>query len=77
MREGEGGILECGGLKLFAIVARSEFSLNALHFEEELTDEQVLDLRRLNETFEQRERRALIETAKKWVNGDTKDDRAM
>ena len=77
VREGEGGILECGNLKVFGVVARSEFSLNALRFDKEISDEKVLEMRRFYENFEVRERRQLIETARKWVNGDTKDERAM
>jgi len=77
VREGEGGILECGKLKVFGIVARSEFSLNAVQFETEISDEQVLSIRRYHENFEARERRKLIETARKWATGETRDDRAM
>lgn len=77
VREGEGGFLECGKLKVFAIVTRSEFSLNALHFDEEISDEDVLDIRSYYETFEERERRKLIETARQWVNGESDDERAI
>ncbi len=77
VREGEGGILECGPLKVFAIVARSDYSINALEFEEPLSEQEVLDIRRYYEDFEERERRQLIDTARKWVNGDSKDDRAI
>lgn len=77
LRVGEGAMLRCGVIDDFAIVTRSEFGLNALQFEEPLTDSQVLEIRHLHENFEERERRALIETARKWVNGDTDDDRAM
>lgn len=77
MREGEGAILRCGVINRFAIITRSEFGLNALQFDEPLTDEAVLDIRRYHENFEERERRALIETARKWVTGDTSDDRPI
>lgn len=77
MREGEGAILKCGVIDHFAIVTRSEFGLNALEFEEPMSDAQVIEIRHHNENFEERERRALIETARKWVNGDTGDDRAI
>lgn len=77
VREGEGGFLYCGKLSAFAIVTRSEFSLNALQFDEEISDEEVLDIRSYYETFEERERRQLIETARKWVNGDSDDERAI
>ncbi|WP_146107747.1 PilZ domain-containing protein [Porphyrobacter sp. HT-58-2] len=75
MREGEGAILRCGIINNFAIITRSEFGLNALEFDEPLTDEIVLEIRRYHETFEEREKRALIETARKWVTGDNSDER--
>ena len=77
LREGEGAILRCGVIDHFAVVTRSEFGLNALQFDEPLTDAQVIDIRHYHENFEERERRALIETARKWVNGETDDDRAI
>lgn len=77
MREGEGAILRCGLINHFAIVTRSEFGLNALAFDEPLTDAIVLEVRRYHENFEEREKRALIETARKWVTGDTSDDRPI
>jgi len=77
MREGEGGILRCGIINQFAIVTRTDFGLNALEFDEPLTDAIVLETRRDHETFEEREKRALIETARKWVTGDTGDERAI
>lgn len=77
MREGEGAILRCGLVNHFAIVTRSEFGLYALAFDEPLTDAIVLEVRRYFENFEEREKRALIETARKWVTGDTSDDRPI
>ena len=77
MREGEGAILRCGIINHFAIVTRTEFGLNALQFDEPLADAVVLETRRYHENFEEREKRALIETARKWVTGDTRDDRAI
>jgi hypothetical protein len=76
MRVGEGAILRCGLIDHFAIVTRSEFGLNALEFDEPLTDAVVLETRRYHENFEERERRALIETARKWATGVSSDDRA-
>lgn len=70
VREGEGAMLRCGVINHFVLVTRSEFGLNALVFDEPLTDEIVLETRRYHENFEERERRALIETARKWVTGD-------
>jgi hypothetical protein len=77
MREGEGAILRCGVIDHFAIVSRSEFGLNALAFDEPLTDAIVLEIRQYHENFEERERRALIETARRWVTGDSGDDRPI
>jgi hypothetical protein len=74
VREGEGAILRCGDLNCFAIVTRSEFGLNALEFDEPITNEAVLEIRSLYENYEERERRALVETARKWVSGETDDD---
>ncbi|MEO1730736.1 MAG: PilZ domain-containing protein [Pseudomonadota bacterium] len=77
VQEGESGILHCGGLEVFAVIVRSEFSLNGLQFEEEISDDQVLEMRHYHESFEERERRQLIETARNWVTGDSDDERAM
>jgi hypothetical protein len=77
LRKGEGAILRCGAIDHFAIVTRSEFGLNALTFDEPLSDALVIEIRRYNENFEERERRALIETARKWVTGDSGDDRPI
>ena len=77
IREGESGVLECGRIKTFGLVVRSEVSLNALHFDEELSYDDVIGIRRLYETYELRERRKLIETARRWASGESKDDRAM
>lgn len=48
-----------------------------MHFGEPLTDAVVPEIRRYHENFAEREKRALIETARKWVNGDTGDDSPM
>jgi hypothetical protein len=77
IREGEGAMLRCGIINHFVIVARSEFGLNAVVFDEPLSDAIVLETRRYHENFEEREKRALIETARKWVTGDTGDDRPI
>jgi len=76
-RAGAGGMLYCGDLEVFAIVTRGDFGLNALQFDEEISHQQVLDVRRFHETFEGRARRQLAETARQWVSGENKDDRAF
>lgn len=75
LREGEGAILRCGVIDQFAVVTRSQFGLNALQFDEPLSHAQVLEIRHYHENFEERERRNLIETARRWVNGETDDGR--
>lgn len=70
VRVGEGAMLRCGVINHFVLVTRNEFGRNALVFDEPLTDEIVLETRRYHENFEERERRALIETVRKWVTGD-------
>ncbi len=77
LREGEGAVLKCGKIDQFVLVKRSEFGVNALSFEEPISDDLVLHIRSYHENFEQRERRSLVETARKWVNGDTDDERAI
>ncbi|QIQ85505.1 PilZ domain-containing protein [Erythrobacter sp.] len=77
IRVGEGAVLRCGSLEVFGDVIRSDFGLNAIRFEEEISDAQVLDIRHYYETFEDRERRSLIDTARKWVTGDSDDDRPI
>ena len=77
MRVGEGAILRCGLIDHFTLVTRSEFGLNALVFDEPLTDAIVLETRRYYENFEEREKRALLETARKWATGETSEERPI
>ncbi len=77
MRVGAGAMLRCGVINHFSLVTRSEFGLNAIEFDEPISDAVVLEIRRYYENFEERERRALIETARKWVTGDSGDDRPI
>ena len=74
LREGEGAVLRCGKIDQFVIISRSEFGINALEFDEPISDEMVLEIRRYHENFEEREKRALVEMARKWVNGEDEDD---
>ena len=77
IRVGEGAVLQCGSLEVFGDVIRSDFGLNAIRFEDEISDRQVLDIRHYHETFEERERRSLIDTARKWVTGESADDKPV
>lgn len=69
VRNGEGGFLECGAFKAFGTVTRREFNLNAVTFEEPLSKDKVLAIRRYHERIDERESRRLIETARQWVQG--------
>ncbi|MFM7404259.1 MAG: hypothetical protein ACKO1N_09275 [Erythrobacter sp.] len=66
-------MLRCGSINQFVIVARGEFGLNGLEFDEPLNPDMVLELRRYNDSFPAAERRALLETARKWVTGINDD----
>ena len=71
LRSGEAAVLRCGSLEVFGDVIRADFGLNAMRFERELRDEDVLAVRHHYETYEDGQRRSLIETARKWVTGDS------
>ena len=77
LREGEGAVLKCNVVDRFVIVTRTEFSVNALAFEEPISHEDVLAIRSYHENFEERERRQLIDTARSWVSGNDPDERAL
>ena len=76
MAIGEGAMLQCGDIDHFVIVARQEPGLNGLQFDEEISDDLVLDIRRYHENYETHERRALVDKVRKWVNGE-EDPRAV
>jgi hypothetical protein len=71
---GELAYLRVAGLEMFAEVIRSmrgdSGGINGLAFDEPLSDAAVLAVRRHAETFEQRERAALRDQARRWVNGE-------
>lgn len=70
LRSGEAAVLRCAGIDVFGDVIRTDFGLNAIRFEQELRDADVLAVRHHYDTFEDSQRRSLIETARKWVTGD-------
>jgi len=74
---GEGAILRCGVIDHFALVTRSESGINALEFDEPLSNAIAPEIRRYQENFAERERRALTETVRKWVTGDSAEDRPI
>jgi len=77
LRQGAGAILRCGVINHFAIVTWSDPGRNGLVFDNPLGDAVVLETRRYHETFAERERRALMEAARRWATGDTDGERPI
>lgn len=65
--------LRLAGFEVFAEVVWRELGegggINGLTFDEPLDEDAVINVRRFAEGFEQREREALRETVRSWVNG--------
>jgi hypothetical protein len=70
LRVDDEGYLRCGPIDHFMIVTRRDRGLNALAFDIPVTDAFVLQMRRFQETFEQRERDELLATARSWIAGE-------
>lgn len=68
------GFVEIGRLELFGTVVRSERrgdgGINAVAFDEPISEADVLAVRRYAEVFEQREREALRDQVRRWVSGE-------
>lgn len=68
--------LKVAGLELFAEVVRRQLGegggINGLVFDEPLNDASVLAVRHFADTFEQRERNALRDRVRRWVNGQSR-----
>jgi PilZ domain len=68
--------LNVAGLELFAEVVRRDLGkgggTNGLAFDEPLPDEAVIAVRHFAETFEQRERKAIRDSVRRWVDGQTR-----
>lgn len=77
LRTGESAVLRCASIDVFGDIVRCEIGLNALRFETELRDENVLAIRRYADSYAENERRSLVETARNWVTGESGDDRAL
>ncbi|MEO0463579.1 MAG: PilZ domain-containing protein [Pseudomonadota bacterium] len=74
LKIGEAAQLICGDIDDFVLVTRQDFRLNGVQFEEELPNDKILQLRTHYETFDRRERRDLINAARKWVSGEDEED---
>jgi hypothetical protein len=73
LEKGENAFLQIDGLDEFAEVVRSDIGplggINGVVFEEPLSDEQVISVRRFSESQEARESKALRAEARAWVTG--------
>ncbi|WP_285713264.1 PilZ domain-containing protein [Erythrobacter oryzae] len=68
------GYIEIGRLELFGMVVRSERlgdgGINAVAFDDPISEAEVLAIRRFAEAFEQRERQTLRDQVRRWVSGE-------
>ena len=73
LETGESAVLQFAGREIFCEILRcrigSAGGINGLEFEPELTDEDVLALRRVSESFREDEQRALRTEVRAWVLG--------
>lgn len=67
---GEEGYLRCGPIDHFVTVTRKDNGLNALEFDNPVSHDFVLQMRRFQETLEERDERELMETVRSWTQGD-------
>lgn len=72
--EHQSGVVEFAQFALFGAIVRAECGdgggANAMAFEEPITEAEVLEVRRLAESFEMRERLALRDLVRRWVAGE-------
>ncbi len=74
----QSGYIEIGRLEVFGMVVRSESGaedggvggVNAVAFDEPISQAEVLEIRRYAELFEQRERQSLRDQVRRWVTGE-------
>ncbi|MEM1410005.1 MAG: PilZ domain-containing protein [Pseudomonadota bacterium] len=70
---GDGGILSFAGFEVFGCVIRRDKGVNGLEFDPHLTEDDVLCVRRFAEKLDRDERGCLLENARAWTGGETKD----
>jgi hypothetical protein len=70
LAEGEAAFLRFAATEVFVGVVRAAKGLNGLEFDGELSDADILAVRRYAENYEAGERRALMEEARAWVTGE-------
>ncbi|MEM6585750.1 MAG: PilZ domain-containing protein [Pseudomonadota bacterium] len=66
---GEAGFLRFAQREVFGGVVRESAGRNALEFDEQLSDAEVLDIRRYAESYEADQRKALMQEVREWVMG--------
>ncbi|WP_066524829.1 PilZ domain-containing protein [Erythrobacter sp. CCH5-A1] len=70
----QSGYIEIGRFELFGMVVRSERlgdgGINAVAFDEPMSEAEVLAIRSFAEVFEQRERQSLRDQVRRWVTGE-------
>ena len=66
---GEAGFLRFAEQEVFGGVVRESTGRNALEFDEQLGDAEVLDIRHYAECYEADERKALMQEVREWVMG--------
>ena len=72
LKVGSDGYLRTGPVDRFVTVTRQEKGLNAVEFDIPVTDLFVADLRRYQDSFEERDRLELAEMARLWTSGENK-----
>lgn len=68
---GEAGYLRCGPIDHFVTVMRKDNGLNALEFDNPVSHEFVLEMRRFQETIAERDKAELIEYVRAWTQGES------
>lgn len=72
--EHQSGVVELAEFALFGSVVRADRGpdggVNAIVFEDPITEAEVLEIRRFAESFEMRERLALRDLVRRWVAGE-------
>lgn len=73
LRVGDGACLQIAGFEPFGEVLRRDLTamggVNGIAFDDELTDDQVLQIRAFSETFQKEEKQALLNEVRQWVRG--------
>jgi len=73
-RQGHSGYVAIAGMELFGTIVRAErgedVAINAMAFDEPISHDDVLTIRRFAEGFARRERKVLRDYVRRWVAGE-------